>query len=211
MNSNNNWNTMLPEEKLTVFPWNDDLRKVLKKEYPVWFREDKQRWTNCTWETLNYIKNWRNIRLFMKKSFLKWYDIKKLEEDYKDIKAKFKNIIPNQSFIQSSDNWEIFAFCSPICIKVDIFEEGNREYIIELLKTNKNLLRQFNFFVRKNEELISEWKNLDIYWTENLVISDDNKLYYLDSFLVFHKSMIIKNESTSNHNYLKSIIKEATI
>lgn len=188
-----------------IIPSKDELVKVALNQYNTWHREEIQVWTNCSWEFLNYIKNWDNIKLFVKKSFLRM-TAEKFEEDYKLIKSKFKNIVPNQWFVKVWDN--VFAFCAPIWIKVDIFEEKNAYYIIEILKKEPKLLKQIKFFIKTFEELIQEWLTLDLYWRENLVISDDNKLYYLDSFLVFHNSFIIRDWSIKNLEFLKKLIKE---
>ena len=154
---------------------------------------------------INYIKNDRNIRLFAKKSFLRW-DITKYEEDYKYIKSKFKNIIPNQWFVSSWN--DIFVFCVPISIKIDVLTQENTDYLIKSLILKPKLFKQFKFFVRKYEELMDEWKVLDLYWTENLVISDNDKLYYIDSFLVFNDSNTVIEWSMKNLEYLRSVISE---
>lgn len=184
-------------------PRKDELKKVALDVYPKWSRKSIQTWTNCSWEMINYIKNWRNIRLFAKKGFIKW-DINKFEEEYKYIKSKFKNIVPNQWFVWVWN--EIFAFCAPISIKIDVLTEDNERYLVEIIKKNPRLLKQLIFFIKTYEELASEWKVLDLYWTENLVISEDNKLYYIDSFLVFNDSKLVKEWSSDNLDFLKSIV-----
>lgn len=184
-------------------PPQKELKNIVKNIYPTWIREAKQNWTNCSWEMLNYIKKDRNIRLFVKKSFLKW-DVADFENDYKTLKSKFKNIIPNQWFIQTCP--DIFAFCSPINIKIDIFNEKNDDYLLELLKSNDRLLKQIKFFIKNYEDFLQKWMVLDLYWNENLVISDDDKLYYIDSFLVFHRSSSVINKSIKNINFLKEIV-----
>lgn len=192
------WNLNIPSKS--------ELYEIVLDEKVIWHREEKQRWTNCSWEIINYINNkWENIRLFVKKSFLKM-SIEKFESDYKKIKSKFKNIIPNRWFVW---NWgNIFAFCVPIRVKIDIFWKENLEYLIEVIKNNPKLLKQLKFFIKCYEDFLLEWLNLDLYWEENLVISDDNKLYYLDSFLVFHESSIIREWSLENLLLLKKIVNE---
>lgn len=186
-------------------PRKDELENVAAEMYPTWHRKAVQNGTNCVWEMINYIKNDRNIKLFAKKSFLKW-DINNYEEDYKYIKSKFKNIIPSQWFVSS---WhDIFVFCVPISIKIDVLTQENRDYLIKTLSKKPKLFKQFKFFVRKYEELMNEWKILDLYWTENLVVSDEDKLYYIDSFLVFNDSKTVINWSIENLDYLKSLIDE---
>lgn len=188
-----------------IIPWKDELAKIAQNHYPTWHREDTQRWTNCHWEMLNYLKNWKNIRLFAKKSFLRW-DIEKFEEEYKLIKAKLKNIVPNQWFVWVW--WNIFAFCVPIWIKIDVLSDKNREFLIETLKLEPKLLKQLKFFIKSFEEFLQEWLTLDLYWNENLVISDDNRLYYLDSFLVFHQSQNVQKSSIKNLDFLKWLVEQ---
>jgi len=195
---NNNWET-------NYIPRKDELENVASDMYPTGHRKAMQNWTNCVWEMINYIKNWRNIRLFAKKSFLKW-DIEVYENEYKMIKSKLKNIVPSQGFVSSGN--EIFVFCAPISIKIDALIPENREYLLETIYMNPKLYKQLKFFLRKYEEMMSEEKVLDLYWTENLVISDDNKLYYIDSFLVFNDSKVVREWSLNNLEYLKSVIEE---
>lgn len=189
-----------------IIPWKDELGKIAQEHYPTWHRQELQRGTNCSWEILNYINDTgKNIRLFAKKSFLKW-NMQKFEEEYKLIKSRLKNIVPNQWFVWVW--WHIFAFCAPIWIKVDVLSEKNRPYLIALLQKEPKLLKQFKFFVKEFELLNQEWHTLDLYGNENLVISDENKLYYLDSFLVFHDSPNIQSWSLKNLDVLKEIILE---
>lgn len=189
----------------TYIPPVKELKGILKNDYITWVRDSKQNWTNCSWEMLNYMKKWRNIRLFMKKSFIRW-DSTIYENEYKLIKSKFKNIVPNQWFIQA---WaDIFVFCAPINIKIDVFNDRNNDYFYELLKKDNRLLKQVKFFIKNYNQFLEEWKILDLYWKENLVISDDNKLYYIDSFLIFQKSRSVRDESIENINYLKDLVKK---
>lgn len=194
-----------PIHQNVIIPWKDELEKIAKNHYPTWHREDAPRGTNCSWEMLNYLKWDRNIRLFAKKSFLRW-DSRKFEEEYKIIKAKFKNIVPNQWFV--SVWWDVFAFCAPIWVKIDVLSDKNRQYLVEVIKQEPRLLKQLKFFIKSFEELLNQWLILDLYWSENLVISDDNKLYYLDSFLVFHQSSNVKEWSIKNLEFLKEIVSE---
>lgn len=187
-----------------IIPAKKDLKNLLEKNYIIGLREDSARWSNCDTEIINFIKKWRNIKIFVKKSYLKWKSAEKFNSEYLDLKDKFKNIIPNQSFI---DFWnKVFAFCAPIAIKVDIFEIENREYLITLLKSNSRLLKQIRFFIKWFEDMVSQWKYIDLYWKENLIISDDNKLFYVDSFLVFHDSDIVRKWSIEKIELLKSIV-----
>jgi len=95
-----------------------------------------------------------------------------------------------------------------IWIKIDIFLDRNKQYLIELIKKEPRLLKQIKFFIRVFEKMLNEWLILDLYWRENLVISDDNRLYYLDSFLVFSQNNIVKEWSLKNLEFLKEVVRE---
>lgn len=188
-----------------IIPGKTELAKIAQEHYPTGHRIDANRGTNCTWEMLNYIKDGKNIRLFAKKSFLRW-DIEKFESEYKLIKSRLKNIVPNQWFVGLG--WNIFAFCAPIGIKIDVLSDKNRKFLIETIRNEPKLLKQIKFFIKVFEDFLEEWLTLDLYWNENLVISDDNKLYYLDSFLVFHQSINLQQWSIQNLKYLKWLVSE---
>lgn len=192
-------NILIPSKKNLIY--------LLKWQEITWNRKDCQRGTNCIWERINFIdKKWNQKKLFVKKSFLK-ISKEVFENDYILLKKSLRNIIPNQRFVWFWNN--TFVFCSPISIQIDVFEEKNTEYLKELLQTNKRLLKQVKFFIRQFEILLSKWKILDLYWKENLVISDDNRLYYIDSLLVFHNNQnMIVNESIRNIEKLKAIVNE---
>jgi len=193
-------------KSIYYIPPTRELKNLSKWSIDIWTRESIQTWTNCSWEFFNYInKKWENIRLFIKHSFLKTFEIKQFEQDYLLLKDTFKNIIPNTAFISSF--WEIFTFSSPISIKIDILKEDNQAYFISILKDNKSLQKQLGFFIDKYEYLMKQWKILDLFWKENLVISEDNKLYYIDSFFVFSDNFkYIKDSSLENLEKLKQIL-----
>lgn len=197
---------------MTNIPSKQEIKQVLEYEYPRAKRDDKQRGTNCEWFHLNYLKKWKewktdNIRLYVKKWFIKWVSIEKLEWEIGLIKEELWNIVPNQAFVPFKD--DIFVVCSPVNIKCDVLEKWNYHYMINIAVENPKLLRQLKFFVQKFEKIIWTWNILDLHWVENLVISDINKLYYLDSFLIFHDNETVKNNSLKNLDFLKKIIFEA--
>ncbi len=198
-----NWNILIPNKK--------ELWQIINSN--IWetsYREDKNRWTNCSWTFFNYYnKKWEHIKLYIKKSFFRW-NITESTNDYLQIKDRFKNLIPNQTFVQWDDNI-IFAFCAPISIKIDILNEENISYITKTISENPKLLKQINFFIREFEKLKNEWKILDLYWTENLIIDEKNKLYYTDSFKVFYEWDKIQSESLKKLEILKDIIEYAIL
>lgn len=189
-------NANIPSKRILI--------KIAQEHYPTWHRSDKQRWTNCTWEMLNYInEKWENIRLFVKKALLRM-NCAIFEKEYRLLKSKLKNVIPNQWFVWVWN--DIFAFCCPIEIKVDILFEKNLKYIFILLQQNPKLLKQLKFFIKCFDEFANEWKILDLQWKENLVISNNNSLYYTDSFLVF--SEYTTTQSLKNIEILRNLVEE---
>ncbi len=204
-------NQYIYNQKMSNLPPKRELTWVLEYEYPRAKRDDKQRWTNCEWFHLNYIKPDREgkeikVKLYIKKSFLRWIPIDVLEKDVTYVKQELLNIIPNQAFIPLKD--DIFIVCSPVNVICDVLDKQNYKFVVKLATINPKLLRQFKFFVTKYEKMINEWKILDLHWAENLVISDVNKLYYIDSLLLFHDNEMIKTNSMKNYEYLKKIIEE---
>lgn len=220
-NNKENNNVIIPWEKILKEILGGYLKKPDSKEkldkvenetktkvndiLKIWYREDKQRWTNCSWWYVNYInQKWENVWLFLKKSFVKWSPDLFIKE-FEEIKKVFKNIIPNQKFIW--EWWNTYAFCVPINIKIDILLEHNKNYLIEILKNNPKLVKQIKFFIDWFNRLKSEWKIVDLYWNENLAISDENKLFYVDSFYVYAKNETISSNSLEKIKYLEEIMK----
>lgn len=192
----------------TIIPNKAELTKVITDKYPLWSRDWRQSGTNCRFEVINYVNHsWKQIRLVVKKSFFR-SDSVSSEKEYLELKWKFKNIVPNQSFIAGKD-WVVFAFCAPVSIKVDICASKNRWYIIEILRENPNLRKQLGFFIQWFKDFQEQWKIIDLYGDENLVISDDNKLYFVDSFVVFSPNKMITAGSVANTEYLANLLEQA--
>ena len=165
-------------------------------------RSEKQVWTNCQWFRINTTKWKKTVTYFMKKSFLKtpW----DTESDYKILKWAFWNIIPNTVFIQWDDGI-LFSFSEPVIIEFDVLEKWNKNFFIELLKSDPKLLKQLWFFIRKFRVLEWEWKVLDLYGWENLVYTWDDKLKYIDSYVVFARNDTVRNISLERIAYLEEI------
>ena len=189
-------------------------KKILESTINNWWiksiKEEKQLWTNCEGFLVNFIKKWKRVRYFMKKTFVLWENKEDVEKDYLLLKKYFKNIIPNTVFIEWRDK-NIFSFSDPIIIDFDLLNIENEKFIKTLLqdKNNYKIIKKIQFFIRKFELLIEEeWKILDLYWKENLVFTKDWNVKYIDNFKVFHDNELIKKESFKKIEYLKSLIRD---
>ncbi len=189
--------------------------RELKSEILSWNihseRNEKQVWTNCEWFLVNFIKNWKRIRYFMKKSFVKAHEKEKIEWEYDILKKHLKNLIPNTVFIEST-NKSVMSFSEPVIIDFDILKESNRNYIEELLKNpeySTKIIKQLKFFIRKFELLKNEhWLIIDLYWEENLIYTKEWDIKYIDNYEVFNKSKSITETSLMKIEYLKEIIQK---
>lgn len=93
-------------------------------------------------------------------------------------------------------------------IKSDIFNEHNRDYVLETMRKNLDLQKQVEFFIQKHNRIADEGKIVDLFGDENLVISEDNKLHYVDSFIVFAKHPIVAESSRQKIGYLEKLLAE---
>ena len=189
-------------------------KKILESIINNWWvksiKEEKQLWTNCEGFLVNFIKKWKRVRYFMKKTFILWENKENLEKDYLLLKKYFKNIIPNTVFIEWKDK-NIFSFSDPIIIDFDLLDIENEKFIKTLLQDENNykIIKKIQFFIRKFELLIEEeWKILDLYWKENLVFTKDWNIKYIDNFKVFYDKELIKKESFKKIEYLKNLIRD---
>ena len=189
-------------------------KKILESIINNWWvksiKEEKQLWTNCEGFLVNFIKKWKRVRYFMKKTFVLWENKEDLEKDYLLLKKYFKNIIPNTVFIEWKDK-NIFSFSDPIIIDFDLLDIENEKFIKTLLQDENNykIIKKIQFFIRKFELLIEEeWKILDLYWKENLVFTKDWNIKYIDNFKVFYDKELIKKESFKKIEYLKNLIRD---
>lgn len=94
-------------------------------------------------------------------------------------------------------------------IKSDIFDEHNREYLLEIMRKDRALREQIGFFIQKYKRIADEGKIVDLFGTENLVISEDNKLYYIDSFIIFARHPMVVEGSNQKIEYLRKLLEES--
>lgn len=181
------------------------ISKAIDHDYPEAKRDDISRWSNSKCTMLNFLnENWENIKLFVKKTIIRHIPIEKFEADIQILKWILKEMIPQQSFIPYKD--EIFAICSPIRIRCDVLDWRNYRYILELAKQDKKFLKELEKFIEWFYKLLSMWHLLDLYWEENLVLSEDKKLYYVDSFLVFHENDMIREWTMKKIKTLEELV-----
>ena len=100
----------------------------------------------------------------------------------------------------------IFSFSEPIIIEFDVLEEKNKDFFIQLLQDDEKLVKQLTFFIRKFRELESQGKILDLYGWENLVYAKDDKLRYIDNYVVFAQNETVINASLRKIKYLEDIL-----
>lgn len=185
-----------------------EAQELLADELPNAQRLDRQRGTNCEGFHL-YFRRWeREIKFFAKRGFIRGVPIEELQDEYTFLKKHFGTIIPNQAFFNDPSG-NIVAICSPIMIKSDMFDEHNREYILEIMSKNPLLQKQIEFFIQKYKRIAHEGKIVDLFGTENLVISEDNKLYYIDSFIIFARHPMVVEGSNQKIEYLRKLLEES--
>jgi len=187
-------------------------KRVLEQNINEWWiksiKDEKQLWTNCEGFLVNFVKKWKRVRYFMKKTFILWETKENVEKDYILLKKYFKNIIPNTVFIEWADK-NIFSFSDPIMIDFDLLDIKNEKFIKKLIENKKKsqITKKIKFFIRKFELLLEEeWKTLDLYWEENLVFTKDWNIKYIDNFKVFHNNKIIQEKSIEKIEFLKSLL-----
>lgn len=192
-------------------PGNREAKKLLSDEITNAQRLDRQRGTNCEGFYLYFrrIRQWveQEMKFFAKRWFIRGVSIEELQGEYTFLKKHFGTIVPNQAFFKDPDG-NVVAICSPVMIKSDIFNEHNRDYVLETMRKNPDLQKQVEFFIQKHNRIADEGKIVDLFGDENLVISEDNKLYYVDSFIVFAKHPIVAESSRQKIGYLEKLLAE---
>lgn len=171
-------------------------------------RADGQRGTNCEGFHLFFRRGEREVKFFAKRGFIRGVPIAELQEEYTFLKKHFGTIVPNQAFFNDPEG-SVVVIYSPVLIKSDIFNEHNKEYILETIRKNKSLRDQIRFFIQKYKRIANEGKILDLFGEENLVISEDNKLHYIDSFIIFARHPMVVEGSNQKIEYLQKILDES--
>jgi hypothetical protein len=193
-------------------PSKEEAKKLLSDEIINSQRLDRQRGTNCEGFYLYFRRliQWveREMKFFAKRWFIRGVAMEELQEEYTFLKKHFGTIVPNQAFFKDPSG-NIVAICSPVMIKSDIFNEHNRDYILEIMRQDISLQNQVEFFIQKHNRIADEGRIVDLFGDENLVISEDNKLHYVDSFIIFAKHPIVAESSKQKIAYLVQLLEES--
>lgn len=152
-------------------------------------RTEKKLWSNCvTVELLSFVEWWKVIRVISKQSRLGAQYLESSQAEYNQIKHQLWNLIPNQVFFLEKQEWNrsmVTAFCSPVTIAYDIFaSDENWNLFKKEIELNPLLQDDIDMFIVGYRKLLWEWFIVDLFGDENLVITREWRLKYIDSFLV---------------------------
>ncbi len=199
--------------------YNIMLKKDTIHAYVNWFiepheiaeRSEKLLWSNCeTIQLLSFNEDGRTIYVLVKKSRLSADKLESVREEYRKLKRFLWGIIPMQAFVSEKNEWWrqlITAFCSPVSIAYDIFKsDENFDFLTKEIERNHELQNDINLFVEGYSLLAWEWFFIDLYWEENLVITREWRLKYIDSFIAdISKRISLRNASQSRFEKLKKL------
>lgn len=189
-------------------PSKQEAQQILSDELKNAQRLDRQRGTNCEGFHLFFRRGEREMKFFAKRGFIRGVPMDEIQEEYDFLKKHFGTIVPNQAFFHDPEG-NIVAICSPVMIKSDIFNEHNRPYILEIIEQSPELQKQIEFFIQKYKRIADTGKILDLFGDENLVISEDNKLHYVDSFIIFAKHPMVVEGSRQKMEYLSQLLTDS--
>lgn len=168
-------------------------------------REEKKIWTNCSSVVLmSFRENWKIVRVLVKKSRIWAEKIEEVREEYRKLRYHLGDIIPLQAFIteKREDYWGremVSAFCSPVTIAYDIFASAeNFEFLKRELDQNQDLQNDIDLFISGYRKLKDVWFHIDLWWDENLIITREWRLKYIDSFVIdmtWRKSLLPLSEA----------------
>ena len=154
-------------------------------------RQEKKLWSNCvSVELVSFMEEWKVIRVIVKKSRLGEERLEETREEYRKLRHHLWDIVPLQAFItekctEGSDRQLISAFCSPVTIAYDIFgSEENFEFFKWELERSAELQDDLELFIRWYRSLVREWFIIDLWWDENLIVTREWRLKYIDSFII---------------------------
>lgn len=176
--------------------------------------ERKRLGTNCEKvELLTFQEEWNTYHVIAKRSRVEAQLLDKIENEYQIMKKCLGDIIPNQAFFiekrkEIFDREMLTALCTPVVIAYDIFQwENNWNVFLEEYGKNIQLQKDIEQFVSGYKKLKDEWVILDLYGKENLVITYDGRLKYIDSFHInlLHTGSL-KEESEKRFQKISSLI-----
>ncbi len=153
-------------------------------------REEKKLWTNCSKVVLASFMNGKDtIRVVIKKSRVEAKYFDQMQKEYWLIKQELGEIVPNQAFfLERHDEYKrdmVTAFCVPVSIAYDVFSsEENWRFLLDERESNLKLQNDIDIFIAGYKRLRNLWLLLDLYGDENLVVTREWRLRYIDSFFV---------------------------
>ncbi|MDD2694184.1 MAG: hypothetical protein PHY14_04645 [Candidatus Gracilibacteria bacterium] len=153
-------------------------------------RQEKLLGSNCRAVVLmNFIEDGRAIRVLVKKSRLGSEKLEEVREEYRKLRHYLGDIVPMQAFVSEKPgeiegtHELITAFCSPVTIAYDVFgSEQNFEFLVRELEYNHDLQNDIDLFICGYRSLKKEGFTIDLYGDENLIVTRDGRLKYIDSF-----------------------------
>ena len=100
------------------------------------------------------------------------------------------------------------AICTPVIIAYDIFQwENNWNVFLEEYRKNTQLQKDIEQFITGYKKLKDKWVILDLYGKENLVITRDGRLKYIDSFRInISDTGSLKEESEKKFQKISTLI-----
>ncbi len=153
-------------------------------------RKEKKLWTSCSKVVLASFMNGKDtIRVVIKKSRVEAKYFDQMQKEYWLIKQELGEIVPNQAFfLEKYDEYKrdmVTAFCVPVSIAYDIFSsEENWRFLLDERACNLQLQNDIDIFIAGYKRLRNLWLLLDLYGDENLVVTREWRLRYIDSFFV---------------------------
>ncbi|MBC7498010.1 hypothetical protein H7170_00015 [Candidatus Gracilibacteria bacterium] len=152
-------------------------------------RSEKLLGTNCALvELLSFVEDNRVIRVISKKSRLPAHYLSLVQQEYQQLKHHLGDLIPSGAFFLENDELGrgmVTAFCSPVSIAYDIFaSDENWNIFKKEIDTSKSLQDDIDMFIFGYKKLRGEGFYVDLWGDENLVITREGRLKYIDSFSI---------------------------
>ena len=164
-------------------------------------------------ELLTLQEEWKTYHVIVKRSRVEAQLFSKIVSEYQIMKEFLGDIIPNQAFFiekrkEIFDREMLTAICTPVIIAYDIFQwENNWNVFLEEYRKNTQLQKDIEQFISGYKKLKDKWVILDLYGKENLVITRDGRLKYIDSFRInISDTGSLKEESEKKFQKISTLI-----
>ncbi|MBP6981731.1 hypothetical protein KBB25_03075 [Candidatus Gracilibacteria bacterium] len=176
--------------------------------------EQKLLGTNCEKiELLTFQEEGNTYHVIVKRSRVEAQLFSKIVSEYQIMKEFLGDIIPNQAFFiekrkEIFDREMLTAICTPVIIAYDIFQgENNWNVFLEEYRKNTQLQKDIEQFISGYKKLKDKGVILDLYGKENLVITRDGRLKYIDSFRInISDTGSLKEESEKKFQKISTLI-----